>query len=198
MYRTCCVVLLCLAIVSILAVDVCALDGERKGFILGFSVGPAVTSFTQKVALSVGDITESERENKFGAGTDFRIGYAPSNQLMLYYTNKLTWLRLTNTLNEDVTVVNGVGLFGLSYYLLPQAPSFYVAGTIGTSLWGVYDDLGNAWTGFGLGGTAGYEFTKYWSVEGTVMWGKPGDSAFGVDVSTNAIGVMIALAGTWY
>jgi hypothetical protein len=191
-------VVLFLIAISILAADAFALDGERKGFILGFSVGPGVTSFTQTIADAYGNELESDRENKFGAGTDFRIGYAPSNQVMVYYTNKLTWLRFTNALDQDVTVVNGVGLLGISYYMLAEAPSLYLAATIGVSTWGVTDDFGNAWTGFGVGGTVGYEFMKYWSVEGTVMWGNPGDSEFGIDVSTNAIGAIIAFAGTWY
>jgi hypothetical protein len=198
MYRKACVVVLCLTAISIFAAEAFALDGERKGFILGFSAGPGMTSFTQSIADTAGHKFESDRENKFGVGTDFRIGYAPSNQVIVYYTNKLTWLRFTNAFDQDVTIVNGVGLLGVSYYMKTEAPSVYLAATIGVSTWGVTDDIGNAWRGFGVGGTVGYEFTKYWSIEGTVMWGNPGDTEFDIDVSTNAIGAMVAFAGTWY
>lgn len=174
--------------------DAYALDGKRKGFILSFGIGPSLTSYTQ----SVGDFT-SDRENDFGVGTDFRIGYAPSNQFMIYYTNKVTWiLGFENALDEKVTIVNGVGLLGLSYYFETAAPSIYFTGTIGVSSWSALEDSNDAWSGFGLGAGIGYEFSKYWSTEFNFMWGNPGDSIEGIEVETNAIGIMFTVNATWY
>ena len=186
------------AVLIITAVsDISAMDGERKGFVLGFGIGPAVTSFTQTLAYQGQELT-SDRENKFGVGTDFRIGYAPSNKLMIYYTNKVTWLSIENVMNEDVIIVNGVGLLGVSYYLKPQTPSLYLTGTLGISTWGDYKEIGDAWSGFGFGAGVGYEIARYWSVEGNVIYGKPGDSEMGIDVNTDAVGFMLTLNGTWY
>lgn len=174
-----------------------ALGGERKGFFVGFNVGPAITSFTQTLNVG-GQSINADRENKFGLGTDFRIGYAPSNQAMIYYTNKITWFSMENALGSNEIFVNGVGLLGVSYYMQPTHPSIYLTGTLGVSTWGIMDDINNAWNGFGLGAGFGYEFTKYWSVEAIVIWGNPGDSLSGIDVSTNAIGAMFTFGGTWY
>lgn len=179
------------------ASDISAFDGERKGFVLGFGIGPAVTSFTQTLAYQCQEVT-SDRENKFGLGTDFRIGYAPSNRLMIYYTNKVTWLSIENALNEDVIIVNGVGLLGVSYYFKPEKPSLYLTGTLGLSTWGDYQEIGDGWSGFGIGAGVGYELARYWSVEGNLIYGKPGDSEMGLDVHTNALGFMVTLNGTWY
>lgn len=186
-----------LVLIICAASDISAMDGERKGFILGFGIGPAITSFTQTVAYQGQEVT-SDRENKFGLGTDFRIGYAPSNHLMIYYTNKVTWLSMENVLNEDVTIVNGVGLLGVSYYFEPESPSLYLTGTLGTSTWGDYEELGDAWSGFGIGAGVGYEIARYWSVEGNIIYGNPGDSEMGVDVNTDALGFMVTFNGTWY
>ena len=35
----------------------------------------------------------SDRENRFGLQTDFKIGGAPSDQLQIYYTNKVSWYK---------------------------------------------------------------------------------------------------------
>ena len=56
-----------------------AFDGERKGFIIGLGVGTGFTS-----------ISDWE-EYKFGFQTDFKIGFAPSNSLTIYYNSKVSW-----------------------------------------------------------------------------------------------------------
>lgn len=187
----------CLITVTIFSTDACALDSKRKGFILGFSVGPSITSFNQKTVSPFNNDMESGRENKLGAGTDFRIGYALSNKTMVYYTLRSTMLRISRG-DEDVTILNSLNSLGISYYMVSEAPSLYVAATVGMSSWGtIRDQLGWLETGFGLGGTIGYEFRQYWSIEGTVMWSNPGDSNIDIDYS-NVIGGMITVAGTWY
>jgi hypothetical protein len=49
-----------------------------------------------------------------------------------------------------------------------------------------FEEGSDTWIGFGLFAGAGYEFSPHWSVEGDLIYGKPKDSEFGVDVSTSA------------
>lgn len=194
------VVSLLLVLCPFFSSDVFALDGERKGFILSFGIGPSLTSYTQTLKIPVLGIDEtSDRENDFGLGTDFKIGYAPTNQLMIYYTNKVTWIfGFENAAGDKLTIISGVGLLGLSYYLAPSSPSMYFTGTVGVSTWCSFDDLGNVWSGFGIGVGIGYEFVEHWSTELNVIWGNPGKEKKYGELGTNAIGVMLTINGTWY
>jgi hypothetical protein len=173
-----------------------AFDGERKGFVLGFSAGASVTSFTQ--TLSGTFQGETDRENKFGFGTSFRIGGAFNEQFMFYYVNNVAWFSLENALGETVTIANGVGLIGVSYYLQPTPGGWYLLGVIGVSTWDAVFENSSASTGFGLGGGVGWEFAPHWSVEAVAEWGKPSDSEAGVDLETNAVSILVMIAGTAY
>ncbi len=185
-------VLLFLLVISF-STNLFAFDNNRKGFVLGIGVGPALTSYTQEVVIFSKAVT-SDRENAFGVATDFKIGYGASENFMIYYVNKVTWFSMDNALGSSVTIANGVGLLGVSYFLEPVAPSFYLTGTIGLSTWmAPFEDGSSTWTGFGVAAGGGYEFKEHWTVEAGLMWGKPGDTEMGIDVSTNALGVMFTI-----
>lgn len=177
-----------------------AWDSQRQGFLLGFGVGPGLTSFTQTVAVSDpfsgGTISfESDRENKAGVATDFKIGYAPNNSWAIYYTSKVSWFGIENALGDNVTIANGLGAAAVCYWFQPQAPAPFVAGGIGFSTWSVpfEDPAPDTWIGPGLFAGGGYEFSKHWSVEGYLSWGKPKDTIWGIEVSSNALSFMIVL-----
>jgi hypothetical protein len=177
-----------------------AWDQQRKGFLLGFGVGPGFTSYTQTVAvsggLSGGTISfESDRENTAGVATDFKIGYAPDNSWAIYYTSKVSWFGMENALGNNVTIANGLGAAAVCYWFQPQAPSPFVAGGIGFSTWSVpfEDPAPDTWIGPGLFAGGGYEFSKHWSVEGYLSWGKPKDTILGIEVSSNALSFMLTL-----
>jgi hypothetical protein len=172
-----------------------ALDGTRKGFILGFSVGGGYQSYT--VDIDVGSESEStERQNHAAIATDFRIGGGITEQFTLYYANRLAWFGVSDDVwVENFTAAFGVGLVGVSYYFKTTAPSWYILGTIGTATWlfPFEDDTGTA-GGFGLSGGLGYEFAKHWAFEGTVNWGQPKDDP----LTINALAVLFTIGGTWY
>ena len=69
-----------------------AFDQKRKGLILGFGVGPSVTSFTQDFSHDFGEAT-SNRETKFGVSTDFKVGWGLTEQLLVYYIAQIAWFR---------------------------------------------------------------------------------------------------------
>jgi hypothetical protein len=158
----------------LIAAPVHAFDGRRGGFVLGFGVGPAVTSYTQ--ALYAVDGTEmwtSDRINRFGIGTDFKIGGGIGKRLLLYYVNRVSWFTLDD--GNDTIFANSVGLLGASYYFRNASPSFYILGLVGLSTWDApFEENWNALVGLGLGAGLGWEFSRHWSLEATFNWGDPG------------------------
>ncbi|MGB7062071.1 MAG: hypothetical protein WBF13_06920 [Candidatus Zixiibacteriota bacterium] len=177
-----------------------AWDQQRKGFLLGFGIGPGLTSYTQTLAVwdPPGGGTwsfESDRENSVGVATDFKIGYAPDNSWAIYYTSKVSWFGMENAYGNNVTISNGLGAAGVTYWFQPQAPSPFVAGGIGFSTWSLpfEDPAPDSWIGPGFFAGGGYEFSRYWSVEGYLSWGKPKDKEYGIEVSSNALSFMLTL-----
>jgi hypothetical protein len=138
---------------------------------------------------------ESDREDKVGVITDFKIGYAPDNSWAIYYTSKVSWFGIENALGNNVTIANGMGAAAVSYWFKPQAPSPFVAGGLGFSTWSLpfEDNPPDTWIGPGLFAGGGYEFSRHVSVEGYLSWGKPKDKMWGIEVSSNALSVMVLL-----
>src|SRR3989304_3139111 len=96
-------------------------DGQRKGFVLGGGLGIGLTSYV----IDVGGF-QSDRQNKFSFMTDFKIGYAPTNQVEVVYASKGSWWG-----ESGVTLLNGYGTAAVNYFIAPQTPSFYVTGGVG-------------------------------------------------------------------
>lgn len=173
--------------------EVQAFDGKRKGFILGFGLGPGITSFTQTLAVGSESIT-SDRENDFGVQTDFRIGAGLDEQLQVYWTTKVSWFSMDNVFGKSVTISNGVGGAGVTYYFSPLCPSWYVTGGLGVSSWTApFENNSDAWYGFGLSGGAGYEFSRHWSVDVSFTYGQPGEEVYGIRAESNAFAVKACL-----
>ncbi len=207
------VAFLLVAAIVVAATSASALDGTRKGFILGFGIGPSATSWSMEMSASLGPLSasvESETESNFGIGTDFKIGGGITEKFLLYYENRVSWFGFDyefidfngNVIaTETITFAYGVGLLGASYYFQVEAPSLYILGSVGVSTWSApFDDSwGDAWVGVGLSGGMGYEFAKHWSIEGTVNYGNPGTEMFpGVDFNMNALAFVVTVGGMLY
>lgn len=192
------VLILTFVFVSVFAAGAFAFDDSRKGFVIGISAGPSLTSFTQTIEFLDQEET-SDRENSFGAGTDFRIGYGPNENLLIYYKNGVTWFSMENALGDNVIVANGVGGVGVSYFLTPEAPSFFLTGGLGFSFWMLpFEEGTDTWIGLGLSVGAGYEFAPHWVVEASAMYGNPSDEAGGLTATTNALGFMLTIGYLGY
>ncbi|OGC90688.1 MAG: hypothetical protein A2142_01330 [candidate division Zixibacteria bacterium RBG_16_48_11] len=157
--------------------DAEAYDGSRKGFILGGALGTGVTSYTEEYTVQrtseTGepyDVTiKTDRKNEISLMTDFKIGYAPTEQMELYYCSKLSWFG-----KDFATFVNGLNSAGLSYYFRPKTPSLYLSGGLGLAvLADPFDNDPDTWTGFGFFAGAGYEFTSHLAVEFDLMYSQP-------------------------
>lgn len=171
-----------------------AFDGKRKGFTLGGGLGAGMTSFRQELAVPPRFQLDSETVNKGAMVIDFRIGYAPTDQLDLYYIHEVSWFGMTNVLDETVTIVNSTGGLGATYYLAPRAPSVYLLGLIGLSMWSApFESHSDTWTGFGVGAGVGYEFVPHWALEGSLSYGNPQTSAGPLTLTTKATSVRVSV-----
>ncbi|UCB53256.1 MAG: hypothetical protein JSV10_04025 [Candidatus Zixiibacteriota bacterium] len=200
MIKRCVICVLAGIILLSLASSAHAWDGQRQGFLLGFGIGPGFTSYTQTVAASDpswgGTVSfESDRENKAGVMTDFKIGYAPENSWAIYYTSKVSWFVMKNALGDNVTIANGLGAVAACYWFQPQYPSPFVAGGVGFSTWSVpfEDPAPDSWIGPGFFAGGGYEFSRNISVEGYLSLGSPRDTESGIEVKSDTFSFMVTL-----
>lgn len=200
MANRCIICILTGIILICLAASADAWDGQRKGFLLGFGIGPGFTSFTQRVAASDpswgGTVSlVSDRENKPGVMTDFKIGYAPDDYWAIYYTSKVSWFGMENALGDNVTVANGLGAAGITYWFQPHYPSPFVAGGVGFSTWGLplEDPAPDTWVGPGFFAGGGYEFSRNVSVEAYLSLGSPRDTDRGMEVKSDTFSLMLTL-----
>jgi len=173
-----------------------AWDGQRKGFIFGGGMGLGVINITDTLSEDFGAITVSHTfasETQFAFIDDMRIGYAPTNKLMVYAFGTDSWFTFKEKVFNVITgqesytggswsTVSSLTGIGVSYYLKPEAPSWMFSGGLGIAQLKAYGNTapsGNySGGGFMLG--AGYEFRKYWSVEFNLIYGEPASTDNGV------------------
>jgi len=170
-----------------------AFDGNRKGFIIGIGVGPGYTTFNQTLKNSSFTST-SDRQKKRTFMSDFRIGYAPSNLLQIFWMSKVSWFKLENSLGEDVIIANGFGGVGVTYSFNPTGPSPFITGGLGFSTWALpFEQGAETMTGLGVVAGVGYEFARHWSVEFDLMRGQPNTKESGLELTTNALSFKLTL-----
>ena len=184
--------LICIYVIIIsitISLKVHAWDGERKGFILGTGLGVGLVSFTQTA-------NGIELFDDIGStfASDFSIGYAPNNMFQIYYFSKVSWFRILNILNENVTIADGVAGVGISYYFNEYVPSSYILGGIGFSSWSTpLEENTDTWEGNGFVVGCGYEFSRHFNLESTITWGNPSIEEFGIDYETDSFTLNIYL-----
>jgi hypothetical protein len=138
-------------------------SANRRGFIFGLGAGgglhraPLVPGFPDAGTTSDGAVV-----------TDLSIGYAPSDQVLIYYSNQVAWSR---NLRYNIVGVTGMGV---TYMVRPTAPSPFVRGSVGGGIAADVDfgsgSVSRDDTGLGLTLGGGYEFARHWSVEGGAMF----------------------------
>ncbi len=166
--------LLTLALLLLVApLTASAFDGERKGFMLNLGLG-----FGQGKASD-----SSYTADGTGFATDFKIGGGPSNQFLVYYTNRVLWYTPDGA---QSTWYNGMSAAGVSYFLEPTAPSFFFSGALGIGVWSYNDNFDNE-TGFGFTIGAGYEFARNFIAEITYM-----NSGLDYDINISNIAITVA------
>lgn len=147
---------------------------ERKGFIVGIGGGaaqhraPEVTVTRDRF----GRLTfSSALTNNLAVATDFRIGYAPTDQFLIYYSNKAAF---TQAADYDVAGITGAGV---TYMARRTSPTLFVNGIVGIGFGGTFIERIESENGAGFGVGGGYEFTRHLSIAGDVLFVRlPADS----------------------
>jgi hypothetical protein len=131
-----------------------AFNNERKGFILGLGGGYG----SAKVS---GD---NDSDSWGGLATTFKIGGGTTDQVLLYYSNRVVFFSV-----NSYNFYQGMSAFGVSYFLEPQAPSFYFSGELGLGILGTWEEGGDSDSGFGFTFGAGYEVSPHFVLEANYM-----------------------------
>lgn len=185
-------------ILLIWVIPVQAFDGHRQGFFVGGGVGFGLSSFTQK--LSGNDELTSDRSNKPALQTDLKAGSGMRDNLQIFYALKISWLKMKNVFGDNVTVSSGIHSLGATYYLRPDAPSYYLTGGLGVAYWTLpfEDDAPDTWYGIGIYGGAGYEFKRHYSVEINLGYGHPQKTQNNIKASANVISIQAVFGAMAY
>ena len=180
--------LILIAITILCSTSIYAFDGERKGFILGGGLGVGYLSNTTSWDFSYD--TGSRTESRMVFQTYFKIGYAPSNTLEIFYRSRISWW------SEHSLFWLGLGAVAFTLYFDNISETgWFVSGGIGHSNMSELDILGTSpvsRSGFGLFGGAGYEFSSHWTVEVDLQYSAVTDDrrdtdSFGVLVTVNVL-----------
>jgi hypothetical protein len=187
----------------------------------------------------------SDSQTKFAIATDFKIGFGITEQLQVYYGLQVSWFQHDDVFAFDssetdrkedmwaaggfdarqkdgtpatksIWIATGVAGLGVTYYLSPTSPSYYVTGAAGFSTWTApfetdewllpYKAHARTWFDVGFFGGVGYEFKKYWRVEATgTWWGTPQETVHldsdgnpDMDVSSSGYSFQLIVAGAIY
>lgn len=129
------------------------LSSSRKGFIVGIGGGGGLYH----------DAEDASDGVTSAAGVGFKIGYAPSDQVLIHYSAMAAFTRATR---YDAVGISG---FGVTYMARRTSPSFFVNGIVGEG--GSANVERRDWgegVAFAAGG--GYEFRQHWSISGDALF----------------------------
>jgi hypothetical protein len=190
-------------IVFAISINVFAFDGQRKGFILGGGIGFGMTSHTEKYKYD-GTSQEFDSESKGALMTNFKIGFAPSEQVEIYYTQLSSLFKTSEAYVREVTILNAIGGIGVTYSLNPSAPTVLFNGGLGLAMWALpfEDNPPEVWSGLGLWGGVGYEFSRHYSAQLDLAYGNPKKSQStwyaSEEWSTSALSVRLTINALAY
>jgi hypothetical protein len=178
-----------------------AFDGNRKGFLLGIGGGVANVSYSLEIE-GYGESIESDSFNDNAFATDFKIGYAPNNQLEIYYTNQVAWFPMESSTGLEVTIADGVGAIALSYFIAPELraggwhSSLFISGGVGVSTWATpMEEDSDTWEGIGYFVGLGYEFTKHYRVSLNYFGNNPSIEEDGITLTTTSNAFLLTFSG---
>jgi hypothetical protein len=192
-----------------MALPASAFDGARSGFVLG--LGGGIGKAEQSVDVEGGGVSGSVSVDNTGFATEFKLGGGVSEQVLVYYharsviytydldltvTDPFTGMTLASD-EISITAFQGISGVGVSYFLMPEAPSAYANVTLGLgSLFETYEGDSNSEFGFGWEAGIGFEFVKGFSAEVAYMASTVASEEFG-DASADLEVSNIVFVATW-
>ncbi|RKU29979.1 hypothetical protein C6497_05240 [Candidatus Poribacteria bacterium] len=171
--------------------------GRRKGFIFGIGAGVGNVTFTAPLADYWGSSFTGNwpdpREIRSAFATELKVGHGFSDQFLLYYSSRITWLPLSNLYN-DTMIVNGIAGLGIMVYPLLSA-DFYLVGTTGLAVLTTYQPpfrLERArQTGLAVSCGVGYELLPQLTIDFSVNFGNARNTQFDVENNITLTGEII-------
>jgi hypothetical protein len=150
-----------------------AWDGDRRGFLLGFGLGPALELVETKTAFDGENASTGHLRSNFALLTDARIGYGINSRSLLFLSDFANWKKP----GETIITLNSL-LLEYNYFFRNQAPSFYMSLAGGYSWWlypfDSYFNQHYSGNGFSASIGGGYEFAKHISVKLDLSESLPG------------------------
>ena len=158
--------------IAFLAGPAFGFDNSRRGFVLEFGLGPAMSSHAEmEYDFSSGaSIPIPESYLAFAGTTRLRVGMGVSDRCMVTYVNDVAWA------SEDLAdgdpssfTASGINGVGVTVFTKPNAPSWAFESAIG---WGGVtnvDESESIDSGLGLQVGAGYELARHWLTRFTIM-----------------------------
>ena len=151
--------------------------GQRKGFIFGLGAGVGNVNFAEPLAEYWGSTYQGDWPDPRGTtsafATDLKIGHGFSNQFLLYYNSRITWMPLSD-LFSDTMIANGSAGIGMMFYPL-KSSDFYLLGSAGLDVLVTLEPpfkLERArQTGFTASGGIGFELVRHLNLDFTVNYG---------------------------
>jgi len=165
-------------LIAMFASQAQAFDGDRKGFILNLGAGMG------QGKLKLSGSNDSLTEDGTGISSDFKIGAGLSSNAVLYYTSRVIWWSA-----NGFNVNTGMSAVGFSYFFSPQAPAFFLSGSLGIGVATVENIDTETGAGFGIG--AGFEFTKNWTIEASFLSAKV-EEVGNIDLTASNIAVTVS------
>jgi hypothetical protein len=149
----------------------------RKGFVIGVGAGFGYSTWNETtydfscVGYYCG-YNEVRSGNRSGVFTSFKVGYAPSDRLMILWHSTGTFF---GSRYGTGFITDGMGGLSIQYYF-SSGPGAYALGGGGYHNVMRFDPEspyggGVNSFGFGVRGGFGFEFHKHWSVEAIVQHG---------------------------
>ncbi len=195
-------VLLLLVFACILS-SLIAIDGNRKGVLLGFGAGVSQTYFKAETEY-LGNTEVSGDLIKAGYATEFKIGYGLTNQFELYYSNQATWFSINNDDGNKVTIADGISVIAASYFISPKLndgtwhPSAFISAGYGLSSWSRPAESDYVMKGKGVFVGVGYEFIKHYRFSLNYFANDPSTTEDDYTLTYKSRAVMLTISGMYF
>ncbi|MBI9107809.1 MAG: hypothetical protein JEZ04_13765 [Spirochaetales bacterium] len=175
--------ILTILIMLFISTSIFAWDGERKGFILGLSLGSGFEVHNGIQWDAIGPDTDSNASWAFAASP--KIGYAFNNNIAVFYTRYPLTYDLKSTTGSDVGIISCTEALQVIYFLEDKAPSFFFG--LGAGIGYFFDQevmdepamnySPNSLKGLGLMASMGFEPIKHIITELVIHYRVPQEEA---------------------
>jgi len=183
-------------------------NGERKGLIVGFGLGPSYTYIDSEID------GKSQYLGKGGLGIDFKLGYGTDNRFQIYYSHKMAMFnlgRFDDAYNEYFDEIGKMTFKGAAYLFFMPVMITFVPFTISHTTIGVgasyyfeayaqeldfNSNLDTDGLGFSFG--FGYEFSRHYNIEIQAVYANTYNSSIDTSKRRKAFSILLTMGVLGY